>query len=250
MNFKTFLLAIAATLLAFGLLAFVESQAHGATLDWSKVPAAKIVPVVGEVNQSLLSQAQKLNKLAGESTIYVLINSPGGSVLVGNVFIQAMEMAKARGSTIECAVTNLAASMGMHILAHCDKRYVLTGGILLFHEARVGVQGNLTARELLALARSMEAMVFYLEEYMVDKLGCDPTFYRVHNEGETMWSAEYFVQFFPKFKLKIVESIGVPIDFTVPLFDPIANRKKEDTTPTPKRGIVGSPITFPGPVTN
>jgi len=158
-----------------------------------------------------------------------------------------MEMAKSKGSVIECAVTNLAASMGMHILAHCDNRYVLTGGILLFHEARQGVQGNLTSRELLAMARSMEAMTYYLEEYMVDRLGCSPALYRVNNEGETMWAVEYFVQFFPKFKLEIVQGIGVPGDFTTPLFDPIANRKKDET---PKKGIVGSPIDFPGPVTN
>lgn len=244
---RTFLLALIATALGLGLMAFVAEQANGATVDWSKVPAAKIVPVVGEVNASLLEQAKKLNSLAGEPVIRILINSPGGSVLVGNVFIQAMENAKSKGSTIECVVTNLAASMGMHILVHCDDRYILTGGILLFHEARVGVMGNHTARELLAMARSMEAMTYYLEEYMIDKLGCDAKFYRVNNEGETMWSAEYFVQFFPKFKLKIVHGIGVPSDFIVPLFDPIANKKKEET---PKKGVVGSPIEFPGNVTN
>jgi hypothetical protein len=94
----------------------------------------------------------------------------------------------------------------------------------------------------------MEAMVYYLEEYMLERLGCDPTFYRVHNEGETMWSAEYFVQFFPKFGLHIIEDLRVPLDFTTPLFDPIANRKKDEAPK--KTGIIGSPVEYPGTVTN
>jgi ATP-dependent protease ClpP protease subunit len=242
-NLKEIILIVAATFaLAGGALAFLASQADGAVIDWSKADPNKILTVVGEVDETILVQAKKLNMLAGEPVIRILINSPGGNVITGNIFIQAMEDAKAKGSKIECLVTNLAASMGMHIFAHCDKRVVLSGGILLFHEARVVMQGAFTARELAARANTLNALTFYLEHYLIEELGCDPEFYRVHNEGETLWSAELFKKTFPDFDLIIVNGVGIPNKFAVPLFDPSSGKKEKDKPP------VGSPLTFPIPL--
>ena len=249
MNLKAFIAAAAATFLAFGLLAFLASQAEGAeALDWSQ---DKVVPVIGEVGSSLIGQAGYLDQVTNEAepnkVIKIFINSPGGSVVAGNIFIQAMEVAKSRGWKIECAVSNIAASMAMHILTHCDKRIILKGGYLLFHEARTSVGGVMTARDMRRAAQSMDAMTYYLEEYMIDQLGCSAAFYREHNEGETMWTAETFKQAFPKFKLILVDDIRISKDIKQGIFKPIDEKVKPvpSPTPTPKKGGVGGPYTIP-----
>jgi ATP-dependent protease ClpP protease subunit len=219
----------------------------GKQVDWSKEDQSKIIVVSGEVGLPIIQLANDLTKQAGEPVIRILINSPGGSVLTGNIFIQAMENAKARGSKIDCLVTNMAASMGMHILAHCSNRQALNGAILLFHEARRGVSGSMTARELRRMSNSMEALTYSLEEYLVSELKCDPKFYREHNEGETMWTVAYFNQFFPGFKLNIVDSVVVPTDFNIDIFNPLKTKIEVSTI---KQDKVGSPIKLPGVITN
>jgi hypothetical protein len=154
-----------------------------------------------------------------------------------------MEVSKQRGFRIECAVSNMAASMAMHILAHCDTRYALTGGYLLFHEARVTLQGTLTERELRRMAQSMGAVTYVLEEYLLDALGCSPKFYREHNEGETMWTAELFAKTFEKFDLQIVYDIQAPASIGTGIFNPIGNKAET------KKGTVGSPARIPWEIT-
>lgn len=164
MKFSRLLATAAAIMfLAFGLMAFLAAVAEGAeaSIDWSK---DTIIPVVGEVDNQLIGQAGFIENLTnGDGTdkvVRIFINSPGGSVIAGNIFIQSMEVAKARGFRIKCAVSNIAASMAMHILTHCNERYVLKGGYLLFHEARVQVGGIMTAREMRRNAQSMDVMTY------------------------------------------------------------------------------------------
>ena len=244
MKFSRILAMSAAIMfLAFGIMAFLASQAEGAetTIDWSK---DTVIPVVGEVDSQLIGQAGFIENLINEDkpdkVIKIFINSPGGSVIAGNIFIQSMEVAKARGFRIKCAVSNIAASMAMHILTHCNERYVLKGGYLLFHEARVQVGGIMTSREMRRMAQSMDVMTYTLEEYMVDQLGCTPSFYREHNEGETMWTAETFQQNFPKFKLQLIRDLKVPKTVQQGVFKPI-----NDKAPPPSKGKVGSPAQIP-----
>lgn len=208
-------------------------MADAATLDWSEHDKNKIVVISGEVDQRVIGQSGFITQIAGEPVIRIVINTPGGSVIAGNMFIRAMEVAKSKGSKIECVVTNLAASMGMHIFAHCTERYAVVGGLLLFHEARVGLQGYYTERDLRRMAENIYASTRYLEPYLQGVLGCSPEFYRQHNEGETMWAVEYFKEVFPKFKLKIVNGISLPYQFDTPIFNPLGNKKGEKSQPKP-----------------
>lgn len=104
-----------------------------------EVASDRLVSVVGVVNAKIIDQANDLVKLADESTddIFVHINSPGGSVRAGNVFIQAIKLAQSRGIQVKCATSSLAASMAFVILTHCSERYALKGAELMFHPVRV-----------------------------------------------------------------------------------------------------------------
>jgi ATP-dependent protease ClpP protease subunit len=222
--------------LAFGTLAF------SAGIDWSK---EKVIPIVGEVNVGILQQAQELEKQAGRPVIRIFINSPGGSVMAGNVFIQAMEVAKARGSRIDCAVSNLAASMGMHVFAHCDNRYILTGGYLLFHEPRVGIQSPVSPSEATTVRAGLLAATQELSLYLQKQLGVSDDVYNFHNIGQTLWSAASFKANIPEFRLTVVNDIRLPKGIPS-AFDPIGS----PSFGLPLADTTSNPITYPGPIVN
>ena len=90
--------------------------------------------------------------------IFLLINSPGGSVAAGNVFIASMIMAKSRGVKVKCVIPIYAASMAFSIMLNCSKNYVLEKTSLLFHPVRIGLMGYLTGLDAQSLAQDLLAM--------------------------------------------------------------------------------------------
>lgn len=66
--------------------------------------------------------------------VYMVLNSPGGSVLDGARIIAAME-----GRDIRCVVTDLAASMAFHIFQHCSQRYMTRNSFIMAHPASLSV---------------------------------------------------------------------------------------------------------------
>lgn len=124
-------------------LSFLSSGVYATTLELNK---DRLVEVIDEVDGSMIGTVvQKLDKLSASSPapIDMLINSPGGSVFVGTSILDAMNVARARGSKIRCVVGALAASMAFIILSECDERYTLPNAKLLFHPVSTGGQGRL-----------------------------------------------------------------------------------------------------------
>lgn len=112
-----------------------------------KLDKKRTVEIIGSIGFNIIESAKKLNKLSLENKkdIFLLINSPGGSVATGTIFISAMTMAKARGVKVKCVVPVYAASMAFSIMLNCSENYVLAGTQLLFHPVRIGLMAYLTA---------------------------------------------------------------------------------------------------------
>lgn len=76
-----------------------------------------------------------------DAGITMLIDSPGGSVIAGFAIIDVME-------NLNCEVTTvglgLQASMGSHILAAGDKRFMAEKASLMIHGASSGTEGKVT----------------------------------------------------------------------------------------------------------
>lgn len=107
--------------------------------------------------------AQIFDKGQGTKPLYLLINSPGGSVLAGAMVISAMESAKVPIYTI---CLEVCASMAAMIFEHGTERYVVDRALLMFHPASTGGGGpeelDKTVSRLLTLQRyigKMEARV-------------------------------------------------------------------------------------------
>ena len=72
--------------------------------------------------------------------IFVLLNSPGGSVDVGNEIVSLMQAADGPVYTI---CLSLCASMAAVILEHGTKRFALDRSTIMFHDASGGARGSL-----------------------------------------------------------------------------------------------------------
>ena len=90
-------------------------------------------------NTSILSLGERLLVMTNtkRDPVSIVINSPGGSIELGYLFVNYMQAVRARKVTINCYVQHIAASMAFQILLHCDNRYALSHSLLLWHGARI-----------------------------------------------------------------------------------------------------------------
>lgn len=94
--------------------------------------------VTGESMNGLMLRLQELNKIETSDPIYLVINSPGGSIYDGFDFIRFAETSKRPIHT----VTIFAASMAFQIVEALGDRYVTSYSTLMSHKASGGFRGE------------------------------------------------------------------------------------------------------------
>jgi ATP-dependent protease ClpP protease subunit len=184
------------------------------TAGWSKgktfvVPQQNVIEIKGVVDTTILAKADQIEKLsaAGVKEITLIINSPGGSVVPGIMFIDAMEVAKARGTQITCMVTNVAASMAMHILGHCSTRYALPHSFLLWHPAKISVfMASLSAKDLEAAATALHLLEDELNDELLESLQINEEIFWYCYGAELLIPAIRLQEMTPSF-IKIVKDV-------------------------------------------
>lgn len=88
---------------------------------------------------------RQLREMARKSTrsIYLVIDSPGGSIMAGNEFIREMQGVRATiGTPTICVVVGRGYSMAAVIAQYCYSTYIVPLGTMLFHQASYGVSGE------------------------------------------------------------------------------------------------------------
>jgi len=141
--------------------------------------------------------------------INIILDSPGGSVSSGMALIQTMDRVREqRGIKIYCYVNRLAASMAMHILGSCDRRYAFPYTFLLWHEIRInaGFGAVLTETGLVTLWRQLRLLSTLLEPRLMEALGLTPEVFYYHNAVETLWPAAKLAELSPGF-LEIIRGL-------------------------------------------
>lgn len=104
-----------------------------------QVPAEQVVALVGEIGNEALSVANEITEKANNgSPVYLLISSPGGSVLDGALIINAIEAAPVPVYTV---CMDLCASMAAIIHQYGSNRFMVDRSILMFHDAAGQFQG-------------------------------------------------------------------------------------------------------------
>ena len=104
------------------------------------LPEDRVVALVGVVSAETVGQAtariMELENTPGD--IYLLINSPGGSVIDGSQLITAIENSKHKVKTV---CIELCASMAAMIFGYGEERIMLDRAVLMYHDAAGGSQG-------------------------------------------------------------------------------------------------------------
>ncbi len=212
-------------ILSIGILGFIIGMLFATTTylaaeNDEKEPVKQVLDFTGEnlvlisgpiKAENAITAAQRLEQLSltNEKTVDIFINSPGGEVDSGIVILNAMDLVKARGKVIRCAVGVLSASMAMHILGKCDERYAFENSLLLFHEIYTG-GFKITEKTARQIAETMRVLSEKLDRDLRKALGASKDNYTKHLEAETMWTGYQMGKEFPNFNLKMLKDLKLP----------------------------------------
>lgn len=198
------------------LLACMSASAAAETLT---VKPERTLVIQGTVAENVLLAAPIVDRMSAESKkpIYMIINSPGGSVNAGLVLISAMRAAKARKVDIICVSSIGAASMAFQIFAECSRRYTFVNTFLMWHPMRVFIIG--TSDELEHTFENMAVLEDRLNTDLMKVLKIPPSLFYYHHRHETYWTAAELQQITPNFLTILDDVRGVKGLFVVPQED-------------------------------
>lgn len=149
------------------------------TLDLN---AGNTVVLIGEVGPDAVGIAQEIAERSGHGyPVYLLINSPGGSVLDGASIVSAIQAAKGPVYTI---CLQFCASMASIIFETGTKRYMVDRSILMFHEAAGGLQGPFN--QMKSRLRFFDRIVNKLDYEIASRIGIDPEVFKAQLANE-LW---------------------------------------------------------------
>ena len=132
-----------------------------------ELTSANTILLVGEIGaeQSLLGQEINMKAQSGKP-LYLLINSPGGSVLDGNMIVSAIQASSVPIYTI---CFQMCASMASAIFEAGVKRYMVDRSILMFHEASGGVQGQFN--QMKSRLNIFDKLVYKMDKDIAARVG-------------------------------------------------------------------------------
>lgn len=153
-----------------------------------ELTANNTVMLRGEVNEESINAASlslvEQNKKRGlkNYTIYIVLDTPGGSIDAGLAFIEFAKTFK----NVE-TLTIFAASMGSAIVEHLPgKRNIISTGTLMFHRAAGGVQGQFEDGELESRLEYYKKIVRSMEQTNSDRMSLSLADYKSKVKDE-LW---------------------------------------------------------------
>lgn len=138
------------------------------TIEILKPNPARVIKIFQMIDESSVIPAVNQLKELGDSDepIYLLLDSPGGSVLDGATLISQMEATRAPVYTI---CVKLCASMAAVIHQYGTKRYMLDRAILMFHPASGGAQGQVP--NMISRLNAISRYVSKSDAYIMNRSG-------------------------------------------------------------------------------
>lgn len=137
----------------------------------------------GEIGERSESIAQEITKKSKNGKpLYILIASPGGSVMDGALIISAIQASKVPVYTV---CKSLCASMAAIIHQYGTKRLMVDRAILMFHPAAGGVRGSL--EEMQSLLGTITLYVNRMDNYIAKRANLSPEVF--HN----MWVSQLWM---------------------------------------------------------
>lgn len=192
-------------LFSFNFSSAQKAAAPDLRLYGIKLTERNTVVLRGEVNDSSMANlaidlAAKVAQRAWRSyPIYLVLDSPGGSIYAGKMFTEFLQTQKNIST-----VTIFAASMASAIVqANPGPRYIISNGIMMFHRATGQFRGQFAEGEIESQLRMVKAMVLSMELVNANRMGLTIADYKNQVKDE-LWhygaeavqnkSADYIVR--------------------------------------------------------
>lgn len=128
---KNLLVAVAMVLAT---LTYAAEKPTAITLDKDNTVVFNDTYTTSFVSKKQIEIFTKVAKLKEGEPLYLVLDTPGGSVIAGNIFIDSL---KALPNPIH-TITIFAASMGYNTAQALGNRYIIPHGILMSHRATLG----------------------------------------------------------------------------------------------------------------
>ncbi len=129
------------------------------------LPKDRTVIIYGEINEGNDPTIQDILTLGKSSEpLYVVLKSPGGSVLEGAMIISAIEAAKGPVYTI---CDTLCASMAALIFEHGTGRYMVDRSFVMFHPASGGAEGEID--KMVSRMSTIQRFIGKMEAYVANR---------------------------------------------------------------------------------
>lgn len=157
---------------------------------------------------------KNLNVSSETSPIYLILTSPGGSVIAGAEIINAITQSKAPIYTI-CRA--FCASMASMIHQYGTKRYVTDRSLIMFHPASTGAEGKVN--EISNYINSTKNFVTKIEVEVSRRLGLSIA------EYQTKVGDEWWIDSDEALQAKVVDNI-ISLDLNPELFDSGAGQEE------------------------
>lgn len=186
------------------------SRTHALEIDNDRA-----VLIKGEVEEYNMQYAiEELNKFAAESKkpVYLILNSPGGSVLDGFELVNTMEVLEQKGIKTICAIETMAYSMAAILAVYCQETYIHKFASIMHHEAAYGIRGSQSRINV-----RVKFTNDYLDALSTDiakRLGMTPEDYRAKIHDEWWLTADQAV------KAGLADGILNTITYTVKAPEP------------------------------
>mgnify|MGYP007071566572 CR=1 FL=1 len=161
--------AFISTVLTLLATLIIPASSIASTPQAALLKPGNTLTLFGVVNEDMVETvAKKIPELSSD-TIYVQILSPGGSVVSGKRIIDQLVALQAQGKKVVC-VAHIAISMAFVILQSpaCPDRRVVSGAILMQHQASAGLEGPIL--NLLSQVKALVAEIEEIEQMQADRL--------------------------------------------------------------------------------
>lgn len=138
----------------------------------------RTILILGEIGNNALTAAQTIKELEDQSNdpIYLILDSPGGSVIDGNVLVSAIESSSAPVYTV---CHRICASMAAVIHQYGKQRMMVDRSVLMFHQASASSQG--TIDEMKSMTDFLYNYIEKTERFIANRAGMPYDQYKLSN---------------------------------------------------------------------
>lgn len=134
---------------------------------------------IGVLQQDLFAISAGLEK---DDIIYLVIDSPGGSIPAGLDMQDIITLIPQKIHTISI----FAASMGFFLSQLGDQRFITERGVMMGHRAKGGFEGQFENGEIESQLALWKKIVRSMEEFLAEKMGISLEKYKEKTKDE-MW---------------------------------------------------------------